>query len=152
MSDPEDRKSMDDVLASIRRIVRSEKDPVEQASEVFDADSQPSEPPVADQPLALTPDMRSDDSPSGADDSAAPVTAAAAVATAVGAAASPSGDQAGLQDMIRGVVMEVLSGDQAGELIRSVLKDELVNGETGGNISQNVMALIQAEVGKLKDS
>ena len=162
---------MDDVLASIRRIVRSEKEPdeaVEQPSQADAAVSSTEAAPVPepqpdavqtfdeapedeiDAPLALTPDMRMDASAEptseGAPMSDETTTMAAAPAPAI-EPVSADGDGK-LRGMIREVLLEELSGDQAGELVRQVIRDELVNGEIGGNISQNVMALIQSEVAK----
>ena len=161
---------MDDVLASIRRIVRSEKEP-EEAVEQPEAAPAPAEEPApvepaeaaaddADAPLALTPDMLMDPA-SQADpvehDAApepAPEEAPASVGDMAAAAAAPvveavSGDSDGkLRSMIREVLQEQMSGAEASEFVRSVIRDELVNGEIGNNISQNVMALIQSEVAK----
>ncbi len=242
MSTEEDRKSMDDVLASIRRIVRSEKepeaqdevdrasadgDPVEEAtsgataamtsaptvdpatpvsdeasqSEAPEASVPPSLereptliPPAAmagtaaavastaaseqdaggsagsetvDSPLALTSEMRLDEelandssTLSQAMDAAAsdapsmpnaPLPDAGLAVGSVAAAASSAlgGDAEALKDMVRTVIREELtSSDTAGEAIRSIIRDELMTGEIGQNISQNVLALIQAEVSK----
>lgn len=128
MSDTEGRKSMDDVLASIRRIVRSEKEPEEAVA----LDEQT--PPPADGPLELTPDMRMDEQ--------IVETAVEPVAEAI--PAMPDDSQ--IRDMIRDVLREELAGDQLGETVKSILREELVNGEIGSNISQNVMALIRSEV------
>lgn len=250
MSNEEDRKSMDDVLASIRRIVRSEKEPEAPVGPPSDvAGSQPESPvtpadaaqsaapqddaapnvgePMAapqtehmpgtadetgtaaepetppsdpayepgreptlvpsagltpgtepasaahpqddpvDAPLALTSDMRLDEAEasegstlSQAMDAAAsdarsmpdaPVPDAGLAVGSVAAAASSvlGGDAEALKDMVRTVIREELtSSDTAGEAIRSIIRDELMTGEIGQNISQNVLALIQAEVSK----
>ncbi|MFK7941433.1 MAG: hypothetical protein AB8B85_00725, partial [Paracoccaceae bacterium] len=81
-------------------------------------------------PLELTRDMRLDEEENEA--------------TVTPAAIDP--DQ--LRGMVRDVVLEQLESDQASDLIRNVLKEELMNGEIGANMSQNVMSLIQAEVAK----
>ena len=167
MSDTDNRKSMDDVLASIRRIVRSEKDPEEAVTEPVQADA-PVEPDTADPmtpmtssdeddadslgdadaPLALTPDMRMDDD---ASDEPEPAPEASSVPPTVVAPAIErvSADSDGkLRGMIREVLQEQMSGAEASEFVRSVIRDELVNGEIGNNISQNVMSLIQSEIAK----
>jgi hypothetical protein len=138
---------MDDVLASIRRIVRSEKTPEqEEAPEVFDADAVegPGVSVEEDVPLELTSEMRMDQElqssssvPEGTHDPIpGPVPAGGVENTA------------GLRDLVREIVLEELAGTKGSELIRSVLKDELVSGESGANMSKNVLALIQSEVGK----
>lgn len=128
---------MDDVLASIRRIVRAEKNPGDGEPEPAAAPTAPNE--AVEAPLELTPNMRMDvdselDRPMD-NDSTAPV-------------AAVNLDDASLRQMIKDVLLEELSSDSAGEIVRSVIRDELVNGEIGMNISQNVMNLIQSEVGK----
>lgn len=161
MSDTESRKSMDDVLASIRRIVRAEKDPeaVEEAV-TPSADIMPAAPAAEEAaPLALTPDMRMTEEAVIADSPVAePVaetaidpmaaTMAAATADPVPAPVAPPLDPAMIGDMVREIVMEQLSGPDGDKLIRNVIKDELYSGEIGQNISKNVLALIQSEVGK----
>lgn len=149
MSDTDERKSMDDVLASIRRIVRSEKDP-EPAVAVPEAEAKPVTGAAdggEEMPLELTADMRTDEAPEMA--GAAPVTDSQIGASAtVAAAAAPSFDMDQIKEMVREVVMEQLSGEQGGALVKNILKEELMSGEIGSNMSQNVMALIQAEVAK----
>jgi cell pole-organizing protein PopZ len=240
MSNEEDRKSMDDVLASIRRIVRSEKDPeqpmeppadsaatpmaepasapdlppqgmapgkfapqdtaiqdsvpspkaemppsdVAPAPTPVDAGREPTLVPSAglgptptseapapaapddpgEVPLALTSDMRLDESDAkgGSDlaqamDAAStedpmPESAEETVSDPV-APAAPSIDPETLKGLMRTVILEELtSSDAAGEAIRAVIRDELMTGEIGQNISQNVLALIQAEVAKATGS
>ncbi|MEM6624017.1 MAG: hypothetical protein AAF674_17475 [Pseudomonadota bacterium] len=178
MSDNGDSKSMDDVLASIRRIVHGDRNAPASAASGTTADGGESapEPPDAGQaavsddvPLELTPDMRTDGA--DPDQQAADPAPEAPVETPVEepappeemagpdpqpapAEAAPPADEGmaidpdQLRDMVRGAVMEALNGDQGDALIRGVIRDELVNGEIGGNISQNVMRLIQSEVSK----
>lgn len=139
MSDIDNRKSMDDVLASIRRIVRSEKEP----EDVSDADVTATTTGTeaqdntddGDMPLELTPDMRMDPDQTDTAADASPSTEIDEM---------PSEET--LKSMIRDVLVEEMAGDQMGDYVRSVIRDELVNGEIGSNISQNVMTLIQTEV------
>lgn len=156
MSDTGNRKSMDDVLASIRRIVKSEKEGdvadttslTESGSAVEDAvmaDEPARAPdpvidePVGDAPLALTPDMRSDNSDDVA--SGQMDTPASGVAAAV--------DGEALEETVRRVLREEIANGALGkDLILSVLTEELTTGQTGNNISVNVMKLIQSEVAK----
>ena len=203
MSDQDDRKSMDDVLASIRRIVRAEKEPdaedtagaasspaesaPEEAPEaVQPAPVQSSPPPPAPEapvetppeataaptpateegePLALTPDMRRDDADPGelppvetgpSDNAAAALagSAAAIVATATDAEEpAPMGiDRSDIREMVLDVLREELAaGGSGAEAIKGIIRDELMAGEIGQNISQNVMTLIQSEVSKALD-
>ena len=145
---------MDDVLASIRRIVRAEKDP-EAAGDISEtsaggysgADAGADE----DMPLELTPDMRTDAeaaAESAASDPAPAPASAPADAPEMAASAAAALDPDALKTMVRDAVMEQLSGDQGAELVRNILRDELMSGEIGNNMSQNVMRLIQAEVSK----
>ena len=138
----DNRKSMDDVLASIRRIVRAEKRPeeAETVEDVEDDGPMPQEmrPDDTDTPLELTPDMRMSES--------AGVTPADAVVAP--ASEVPAMDDDTIKAMIREVVSdEIANGDMNG-LVRDIIRDELTTGEVGGNISRNVLALIQSEVAK----
>lgn len=149
MSEPEDRKSMDDVLASIRQIVRSEKEPgQDDAPEIFDADAAegPAVTVEEDVPLALTSAMRMDEA------SAADAETQAESSAVPPIPASDIEQTAGLRDLVRDVLLEELAGPKGSDIIRSVLKDELVSGETGVNMSTNVLALIQSEVSKAMKS
>lgn len=216
MSGEDDRKSMDDVLASIRRIVRAEKDPnAEPAADATSAapeeapkaDPEPSSPTVSPQepastdpapelapvpeesaPLALTSEMRRDDAlpDDGAADTAdadeaaadmpdaepgpppqsAPTDNAGAALVGAGAAAAAMAGSSMTDDRvsdigslpidrsdIREIVLDVLreemaTGGSASDAIRGIIRDELMAGEIGQNISQNVMTLIQSEVTK----
>ena len=171
MSESETRKSMDDVLASIRRIVRSEKEPEEAiqqpeedaAAAMAAPEPAPEPEPVAtpeplagtaadsaEAPLALTPEMRMDQD--GEDDGAvanetmeAPVTQDPEPSVAEPLAPNSDGK---LRAMVREVLREEMASEEVSDFVRSVIRDELVNGEIGSNISQNVMALIQSEVSK----
>ncbi|MEM7212107.1 MAG: hypothetical protein AAF479_09460 [Pseudomonadota bacterium] len=157
MSDTESRKSMDDVLASIRRIVRAEKDPetIEDAA-TSPGDVMPSQTmaaPVEEAaPLELTPEMRMAEESTPEvetpvlDETPPPMDTAPA--EAIPAPVAPPMDPAMIGDMVREIVMEQLSGPDGDKLIRNVIKDELYSGEIGANISKNVLALIQSEVGK----
>ena len=156
MSNNETRKSMDDVLASIRRIVRSERAPraedAETADEVDD---------TGEAPLALTPEMMSDED----EDEAPP--SAARVADFVNPPERPEdvepmprtptltpvpeSSDAEIRDIVREVILEELSDGDAAGLVRDIIKAELTTGEIGANISRNVLRLIKSEIGKAKD-
>lgn len=138
----ENRKSMDDVLASIRRIVRAEKQPEDaEVTEDLDDDGPiPQEVTNAgvDSPLALTPDMRMHE---GGVNPAAEVVVAPAME-------APEVDEETIKSMVRDVIRdELASGDMSGA-VRDIIRDELTTGEIGGNISKNVLTLIQSEVAK----
>ena len=162
MSDTENRKSMDDVLASIRRIVRAEKDPETlQDAQVIQETAMTMEPAVAEVveesvPLELTPDMRmSPEEPEEATSSVdvvEPVEPVAPVAmdapSEVPSEAAVEFDPDMIRDMVREVVMEQMAGADADKLMRDVIRNELTAGEIGANISKNVLRLIQSEVGK----
>lgn len=155
MSDTEERKSMDDVLASIRRIVRAEKDP-EAAQDAVEVQADAAEVVAStvgvaeSAPLALTPDMRVEDEMAPEAEMDAHEPAQTPVSAEVGepeiAAAAPALDPEMIREMVREVVMEQLAGDDADQLIRGVIRDELVTGDVGANISKNVMRLIQSEI------
>ncbi len=158
MSETETRKSMDDVLASIRRIVRAERDP--EAEDVtpatVDGDAE-----AGDMPLELTPDMMSEaeaaaakggspaefvSAPEPLDDNVfAPPPPAAAAAPAVQAL-----DEDQIRDLVHEVVREELANGEGADLVREIIKAELTTGEIGGNISRNVLRLIRSEVAKAK--
>ena len=148
MSDTENRKSMDDVLASIRKIVRAEKDPegVQDAQTTTQEPvAEPSYAPPADDsaPLSLTPDMMMDGEAAPAVDAVSEVVET--VQETAGAAMAMDADS--IRDMVREVVMEQLQGSDADELIRGVIRQELTTGDIGANISKNVLRLIRTEVG-----
>lgn len=142
MSSSENRKSMDDVLASIRRIVRAEKDPESAREPAGTAEAarpaQRQEPAFTEPevPLALTPDMRMDEDGDPEEAGSPPPPAAAAP------------DREELTRMIREVLREELEGGGAEDMVRDIIRDELTTGEIGDNISQNVLRLIRDEVAK----
>lgn len=143
MSDTDNRKSMDDVLASIRRIVRSEKEPNAEPEVAAPSVVSPDD---MDGPLELTPDMRMD--PAEGAPEAPAVTPFDAPAPAPEHLAGSSLDEEAIRNVVREVLLEMLQDSDAGDLVRGIIREELVNGEIGGNISQNVMAMIQSEVSK----
>lgn len=140
---------MDDVLASIRRIVRAEKEPdAEAVGGAADDGGLPDEFRAgADEPLALTPDMRMHESGGDAvEPEAIARPAGSARSTASTGAAAP--DRETLRRMVREVLLEELTSGAAEGAVRGLVRDELMNGEIGGNISQNVLRLIQSEIAK----
>ena len=154
MSDNDKRKSMDDVLASIRRIVRSEREP--QAEDAEPVSGTPNKPGGAgDMPLELTPAMMSDE----ADEAEAPTSVSAFVsapepledsifAAQPAAPAGPAVDEERLRELIREVLMEELADGEGADLVREIIRAELTTGEIGGNISRNVLRLIRSEIAK----
>ena len=137
----DNRKSMDDVLASIRRIVRAEKSP-EDADTVDDFDDggpMPQEVLAGDMdaPLELTPDMRMSD-----ENAISPADAV------VPPRMEPDMDEEQIKSLIREVVSEEIANGDMNGIVRDVIRDELTAGEIGGNISRNVLALVQSEVSK----
>jgi hypothetical protein len=144
---------MDDVLASIRRIVRTEKR-VEDAEVVVPIDERRGDGPgwegEGEDTLLLTPEMRTD---SGAHEPAAgagarPTELAADMSEASAGEPAPLPDREALRAMLREVLREEMDGGLAEGLVREIIRDELVHGEIGGNISQNVLRLIRDEVAK----
>lgn len=174
MSGRADHESMDDVLASIRRIVRAETEfEPEPAADEGGATGQeaaiaiskqggaeqgqspaggvsasPAQPPAgafqpgpestaeagADTPLLLTEDMRADRIPGrGAD-----------AGSAAGKVPSPE------REILRMLITEILAAElQDGafrDILRDVIRDELANGPLGRNATQNVRAMIRAEI------
>jgi hypothetical protein len=142
MTDSDD-KSMDDVLASIRRIVRAEKESSvvtasgEGPHEDIDRRSEDEE------PLVLTPEMRTD---AGAEH--APARPELAADTAEASGGSEPLDRDVLRAMLRDLLREELSGGPAEEAVRGIIREELMSGQVGRNISQNVLRLIREEVAK----
>ena len=152
MSDSETRKSMDDVLASIRKIVRAERDP--DADDAVVADRSASG--QGDSPLELTPAMMSE-----AEEAAAAAGSAAEFVHAPEPlndnvfappppAAVPALDEDQIRDLVREVLREELEAGNGAEMVREIIKAELTTGEIGGNISRNVLRLIRSEVAKSK--
>ncbi len=135
MSDRESKKSMDDVLASIRRIVRAEK--------------QPETPGATDGevgvPLALTQAMRMS-AEEEAEASLGEQLASDFVTTPP--IDGPPSDGGSIRETIREVLLEELAGDAGEALVRKIIRDEMTAGETGGNISRNVLRLIRSEIDK----
>lgn len=159
MSNGHDRKSMDDVLASIRRIVRAEKEPdAGPVGAPADDGDLPDEVRAAiDEPLALTPDMRMESADGDAVEPEAiarPAESArsaesASPPTASAGAAAP--DRETLRRMVREILLDELTSGAVEDAVRDIIRDELMNGEIGRNISQNVLGLIQSEVAKALD-
>lgn len=151
MSTTENRKSMDDVLASIRRIVRSEKQP---EAEVVDADDGPMPQEVtsgaSESPLELTSDMRMAEGPDHAAiaETIVPPRMDASDDAPSQAPAAPSMDADAIKALIKDVVTEEIANGTMNGLVRDVIRDELTTGQIGGNISKNVLRLVQSEIGK----
>jgi hypothetical protein len=134
--------SMDDVLASIRRIVRAEKEEaVATASD--DEHSQPGG-RAHEEPLVLTPEMRLDSGEGGGGATTGRATETSRASTEpVSAISDPEALRAVLRDLLR----EELYGG-AGDVVRGIIRDELTSGQVGDNISQNVLRMIRAEVAR----
>ena len=161
MSNNETKKSMDDVLASIRRIVRSEREPDVEDAETAEVVEDTAK--GGDAPLALTPEMMREAGEEG-DDGGAPGPGGAAevvsapeppadggyVPTAPVATAVPGPSDAQIRQIVREVIREELSDGDASGLVRGIIKAELTTGEIGANISRNVLRLIRSEVAKSK--
>ena len=148
-----DDKSMDDVLASIRRIVRAEKESgvaTATGEEPFDEAGRRS---ADEAPLMLTPEMRAD---GGSAHAQAPARPELAADTAEASGGNEPLDRDALRAAVREVLAELLpevlreelSGGSAAEAVRGTVRDELTNGQVGRNISQNVLRLIRDEVAK----
>ena len=159
MTDGDD-KSMDDVLASIRRIVRAEKESgvaTATGEEPFDEAGRPS---ADEAPLMLTPEMRAD---TGSAHAPGRPELAADTAEASGAG-NESLDRVALGAAVREILPEILpellpqllpellrgelTGGPAEQAVRGIIRDELTSGQVGRNISQNVLRLIRDEVAK----
>ena len=150
MTDRDD-KSLDDVLASIRRIVRADKE-----TSVANAPGQGPHAqtggqtggrPDAEEPLVLTPEMRTD---AGAGRARVRPELAADMAAQAGEA-PPGGnplDRQALREALRELLLEELSGGPAQEALRGIVREELTAGELGRNISRNVHRLIRDEVAR----
>jgi hypothetical protein len=153
-----DDKSMDDVLASIRRIVRTERQDAG-AGDAGGAGHGGREGFVqetdAEEPLILTPEMRIDigDAPRagmGAAPADAPSELDADIADASAAPAMPDPGvlRTMLRDLLREELAQTLGEGRPAEAVREIVRDELVHGETGDNVSQNVLRLIRDEVSR----
>ena len=127
MSDTQDKKSMDDVLESIRRVVRADQKSAADKTSDGKADGAPAE---DDAPLALTPDMR-------VTEDGTPLAEGTAFF-----------EPEKLRDLIRAIVREELAGPAGIELVRTAVREELTSGPTGAAASKNVVRLIQAEVAR----
>lgn len=175
MSSRGDHDSMDDVLASIRRIVRAEtkSDPEESKAAdrsltgadaedgvASEAEAPPAEhvpdagtgdvsektapAAISDQnpddaaPLLLTPEMRADRAGGHEVKSGAPA------GTAAPAASAPEREI--LRMLIAEIVAAEMRGDAIRDILRDIIRDELTNGPLGKNASQNVRAMIRAEI------
>lgn len=136
----DDRKSMDDVLASIRRIVRHDK-PDAGHGETVDAAIASEE---ADEgPFLLTREMRVD-AGTELDGAAAEHDLGASHASREPAADAPASDALGM--MVRAVLRDELGEGPARDAVREIIRDELMNGEVGGNVTANVVRLVREEV------
>jgi cell pole-organizing protein PopZ len=129
---------MDDVLASIRRIVRNDKDAG--PGEPVDPRLLPEE--TDNGTLLLTPEMRTD---------AGSEAAGTALAhDAADASDTPVQPRAPVSDalsaMVRAILLEELRDGPARDAVREIIQDELIHGETGGNVSANVVRLVRDEV------
>ena len=134
-----DRKSMDDVLASIRRIVRADKEGAMASTSGNGPNDESRRRPDAEEPLLLTPEMRAEAAGSGTGE------------VVRGAAAGPGAampDRDALRAIVRELLLEELSGGAAEDAVRRIIRDELTSGQIGNNISQNVLRTIRAEVTK----
>lgn len=167
MAEGETRNSMDDVLASIRRIVRAEREANESGTDNAVILPDNMDGGTGDSPLALTPEMMSetDDAPDEPlrEDFPAPGERASELATFVRAPDSVGGDteapaatpglqmdNAALRDLIREIIREELASGEAERLVRGIIKAELTTGDIGANISRNVLRLIRSEVAKAR--
>ena len=141
MTNSEDGRSMDDVLASLRRIVRAEQDSGAGAGPV---DTMPTagHGPSGDEPLALTPEMRLDVAGDAAPESGA-------ADQGGGVAAAPEHDT--LRELVREILVEELTSGRADSILREIVRDELMNGEIASNVSQNVVRLVESEVAKARE-
>ena len=160
MTNTENRKSMDDVLASIRRIVRAEKDAHPEpagANPGWPSGGYGGElsgkPGNGDAPLALTPEMRIDDGPEPEAIARPAEGTRAARFAGTSAAASPEVvgsalDREILRELLREILMEELATRPVDDAVRGIIRDELINGEIGSNISENVLRLLQSEIAK----
>lgn len=155
MSNENERRSMDDVMASIRRIIRSErsaepettKESFASDAEVVDETAEVS--PEANEPFSLTEDMRVEDSeaeaPKPEHDDAASIPPTPEVAEPEVPQATSVGEVTTAEpDMPQ---QNAVSLDESAieDMIRRVLREELM-GEIGQNISANVTRMIETEV------
>ena len=149
--DHRDGKSMDDVLASIRKIVRSEKEAGVANRAGHGPDGRDGRHPEGEEPLVLTPEMRVDGWGEAGWGEAGGAPAAGLAAGESGVASAPgtaTDDAEALRAALRALLREELSGGPAEQAVRGIVRDELTNGQVGSNISQNVLRLIRDEVAK----
>lgn len=173
MSNEEDRKSMDDVLASIRRIVRSEKDPDPASAPVPDpvAESSPAPEPVGeppapearmmpesqpatgspassgDVPLALTPDMMME----GDEESVVSQAIDAASTSVAETVTDAVGDvSAGVTGIAGAAAAALPDTDGLKEMVRDVIREELTSSDAAGEAIRSIIRdeLTTGEVGR----
>lgn len=165
----EKSQSMDDVLASIRRIVRAEREIDEEgADDAVVVQDDGDDEVVGDAPLALTPEMMSEDEedeemfrrPDPPSEEPDPGSRSAELASFVRAPApldeednAPASTSTGMdadevRNVVRDVIREELAGGNAEGLVRDIIKAELTTGDIGANISKNVLRLIKSEIAK----
>ena len=104
-------------------------------------------------PLELTPDMRMSEQTAEVaepvvEESAPVVPMAMDTPSEIPEEAPAAVDPDMIREVVREVVMEQLAGADADKMMRDVIRNELTAGEIGSNISNNVLRLIQSEVGK----
>ena len=145
MNENENRKSMDDVLASIRRIVRAEREP--QDVEAVPVDAGSVEAMIADD-IVDTRDVVVEQVATAAAFVSAPEPLEDAIVPPPAAEAAPAIDEESLRALVREIVLEELADGQGMDLVREIIKAELTTGEIGGNISRNVLRLIRSEIAK----
>ncbi|MBY8975831.1 hypothetical protein KHP62_08440 [Rhodobacteraceae bacterium NNCM2] len=166
---------MDDVMASIRRIIRSEKtsdSDTSRTASASDAEIVEDDPAAeAQEPFSLTPDMRVDqsgDAVKSADEAVREFPQAAEAQAAAEAAQEAEEEQADAPDATQEAEVtpppapvSMVTDDEPKEepaeqsvmldeaaiesMIRRVLREELM-GEIGQNISANVTRMIETEV------
>jgi len=156
MSNSAIKSSTDEVLASIRRIVRSEQQTgaIEDGGSGartgsvdvsrgganagfpgFDGDNAGGD---ANAPLALTSLMRLEVSE---------VQAATEFVAAPAGKSPPTGGDP-MRETIRAVLREELASGKGEALVRRIIREELTTGETGDNLSRNVLQLIRTVLDK----
>lgn len=144
MSNENERRSMDDVMASIRRIIRSERaaEPeTEKESFATDAevvDEVANEPAEKAEPFSLTDDMRVEEEGSSQPETE-PADTAPVPGPGSGGEITTAEPEAPEQPAVS------LDESAIEDMIRRVLREELM-GEIGQNISANVTRMIETEV------
>lgn len=156
MSGDGDTRSMDDVLSAIRKIMKPE-----------DEAETPAVAEGEDDPLPLTSEMRVvEGGTEAAEEAGASVAEIVSEAQeAIGEAAASDGETAAkdeVPDVSEEETAAAVEADETGTagldesaieaIVRRVIREELVEGDIGRNISENVKRLIQHEVAQaLKD-